>query len=74
MFSHLFNATKRIDIKVASEIEADSISAIDLICGHTILVQYAAIGHRVHGDAPAQAGVHGAAAVVVTVAAGAAAV
>lgn len=49
IFAHLFNATERIHIEVASKIETDAISTIDLICGQSVLVQHAAIGHRVHG-------------------------
>lgn len=74
LFSHLFDATKRIDIQVSSKVEANAISSIDLISRHAILVEDSTIGHRVHGDTAAQAGVHCAAPVVAGVAAGAASV
>lgn len=48
LFSHLFDATKRIDIEIAAKIKAYTISAIDLIGGHAILIKDGAIGHRVH--------------------------
>lgn len=69
LFSHLFDATKRIDIQVSSKVEANTISSIDLISRHAILVEDGTIGHRVHGDAASQAGVHCAAPVVAGVAA-----
>lgn len=53
IFAHLFNATERIHVEVASKIETDAISPINLICGQSVLVQHAAIGHRVHGYAAA---------------------
>lgn len=48
LFSHLFDATKRIDIEVAAKVKAYAISAIDLIGGHAILIEDGTIGHRVH--------------------------